>query len=590
MAPITAAWALWGKQPGTGDEDAVLAHGQGPFSRDEYATIIARYAPGFTADLPQVTMSWVSDGSALYTGMAVQEWSHHRDAFGRNIPVTRYFCVPFARLAEGPAAYAGLYEALGGCALPADGPLEVQVSALDPRATADAAGAKAMEAAALLVTGDPVCVVGAEAEPLEARLRFLDAVTSLLPYGFRSRLTASTWTDAASHHRIALSFARHAPAGAHAVSWTGEADAEGLPQVARRYMTALAACGDLAEAVERFARDTRPRPMKAADLAGVADSIADLDATRAARRESAADLLRACADSIAQGDARRLTRTLDALAAVARGPRPADRGRDLRRIIADRRVFVAARALDSATEERLYDVLLPLAYGPRLTLEGFEEIRGNAEHWLPPPLAAAMRRMSAAEPAVVLRLVRYLDRGEAAPLLSALPAEALVEAALREPLDPASVYAMCGELAARGADPAERAPIGEALRRRGHLAAVVHRLHPADPENQIRRFHTLLTAAYGPVLDRPTVEKEFLSQTGAPSASLLAAVSGMCAPEARQELLEWVFADLLRQAEIGEETLKRGLSPAPPPDGPQGPLPPADRGATRLLGLRRRRS
>src|SRR5262249_8356946 len=40
-----------------------------------------------------------------------------------------------------------------------------------------------------------------------------------LPYGYRTRFTASTWTNSATRHRIRLSFARRARDEAHPVIW-----------------------------------------------------------------------------------------------------------------------------------------------------------------------------------------------------------------------------------------------------------------------------------------------------------------------------------------------------------------------------------
>ena len=47
--------------------------------------------------------------------------------------------------------------------------------------------------AALLLSG-PVSIIGAGASTLEERLRFIDAVAALLPYGCRTGYSAATWS------------------------------------------------------------------------------------------------------------------------------------------------------------------------------------------------------------------------------------------------------------------------------------------------------------------------------------------------------------------------------------------------------------
>ncbi|MFD0884012.1 hypothetical protein ACFQ08_05515, partial [Streptosporangium algeriense] len=118
---LTAEWALWGKQPGTRDGEKVLACSEGKVGGDDFSKIITRYAPGTSTELPQVTLSWFGGDASAHLGLAVQEWSDERDGLGRDIAITRYFCVPYARAAEGPVSFHGLYQAFAGCALPVAG-------------------------------------------------------------------------------------------------------------------------------------------------------------------------------------------------------------------------------------------------------------------------------------------------------------------------------------------------------------------------------------------------------------------------------------------------------------------------------------
>ena len=79
----------------------------------------------------------------------------------------------------------------------------------------------AMRVAALLLTGQPVCILGADHLGLGERLRFMDSVMSLLPYGLRSRMSASTLTSSQFYeHKFRLFFASAARGGDHIVRWS----------------------------------------------------------------------------------------------------------------------------------------------------------------------------------------------------------------------------------------------------------------------------------------------------------------------------------------------------------------------------------
>jgi hypothetical protein len=81
----------------------------------------------------------------------------------------------------------------------------------------------AMRVAALLLTSRSVCVLQAESVTAADRLVFIDTVMALLPYGFRARMTAATWTRATyrdHHFRLFFSSSPRASGrGDHVVSW-----------------------------------------------------------------------------------------------------------------------------------------------------------------------------------------------------------------------------------------------------------------------------------------------------------------------------------------------------------------------------------
>ncbi|WP_067181847.1 hypothetical protein [Microtetraspora niveoalba] len=221
IGEIGFEWALEGKRPGGHDDYELLSWSDARLGPEVFEEIRSRYATGISADLPQVTIAVAAtrenERVTRHVVLAIQEWSGHRDATNRKIAYTRWFYVPYDELAAHRVSYEALYHALAGLPATPSPPLAVRVPGFDPAAVVP--GPDALSAAALLLTGRPVCVVGADAAPMIERLRFLDTVAALLPYGMRSRLTAATWTSSTARHKIRLSFARHAPEDAHEVRW-----------------------------------------------------------------------------------------------------------------------------------------------------------------------------------------------------------------------------------------------------------------------------------------------------------------------------------------------------------------------------------
>jgi hypothetical protein len=229
--PVTAEWALWGKESHD-FEYRLLAWSDGAVSRDNFQEAITRYSPGTLEDLPQATFSWFSDRDRSsyhrpnYLGLTIHDRPEpgQRDAIGRPVVRTRYYCVPFDQLATGAVSYQAMYEGLGSIELPIESraPIRAELAVAWPVPPADS---PAIRAAALLLTGRPVCILGAEQVRLGDRLQFLDQVASFLPYGMRSRLSASTWVSGAfREHKLRLFFSSPPRwPDAHYVVW-GEHD------------------------------------------------------------------------------------------------------------------------------------------------------------------------------------------------------------------------------------------------------------------------------------------------------------------------------------------------------------------------------
>lgn len=232
QAEVNVGWALWGKPPGSNSDYSVLAASAEPLSEAEFGSVLAHFAPGtpptednLPSSLPWVIISRVGIEDRPYIGMAIQRSSKEVDSVGRPITMTSYFCLPYAELAGLPVSYAGLYRELAAVQLPhSEGGL-IRLSV--PRLDAAVIAAKVTErnwepsaaaAAALLLDG-PVSIVGAEGSTMEERLHYLDAVAALLPFGYRSDLTASTWSDIGARHQIRLAFAARGRDETGVVQW-----------------------------------------------------------------------------------------------------------------------------------------------------------------------------------------------------------------------------------------------------------------------------------------------------------------------------------------------------------------------------------
>lgn len=284
---LTGGWAIWGKPRGTDGDYRVLESSTEPLDALRFAQILDHFKPGTPPtergrpdSLPWVTISWMTLGDQPYVGMALQDSTGEVDGYGRPITRTSYFCFPYTSLASGPVSYLGLYRALKEVQLPAPRGALVQVTVpvLDPATLADDVtrlGEAAVSTAAALLLRGSVSILGADASTLEQRLQFLDAVTALLPYGYRAGTTAATWTESGVRHRIKLAFAARPKEGANSVAWRrAQPPPEGIADSAASYYRQFrllrerpAANHGLTELIGFLARDTTAREFDTPDPA-----------------------------------------------------------------------------------------------------------------------------------------------------------------------------------------------------------------------------------------------------------------------------------------------------------------------------------
>ena len=291
---VGAGWALWSKDPGSSRDYSLLASSDGPLSGPEFASVLTHFVAGTPptesgqpSSLPWVTISRVGVAEQPYLGISIQDPAGTVDRAGRPIASTSYFCVPYADLVRAPISYTGLYQELDRVRpqLPnlGHGLIPLSVPALDPAALArdiiDEFGEPAVTAAAAMLLSGPVSIVGSEGTRLEDRLRFLDAVATLLPYGYRTGFTAATWSDSGTRHPIRLAFAarprqdagviRWRAAAATPISGAGAAYRELLEQIREERPSAA----DLAALIRFLAyKETAPcgfdQPQRAIDALG----------------------------------------------------------------------------------------------------------------------------------------------------------------------------------------------------------------------------------------------------------------------------------------------------------------------------------
>jgi hypothetical protein len=273
MGQITVEWALWSERQDARKDYGVLACSDERLGPAQFEKIITRFSPG-TPDaphaLPRVTISWVGTDTSPHVGIAIQTRSTTRDGVGREIYPTSYFCIPYQQLQQQPVTYLGLYQALREIQLPDTGtgsPLNVTVPPLDTRAIAhdleNLGAATVRTATALLLHRQRhVCLTQAEQTTLEDRLRFIDAVAALLPYGYRTKFTATTWANSATRHRLRISFTHHPNRDTTPIPWHGTAPIphdHNLELDHHDLVQKMLTRHDPAEIIERLAQDTQPR-------------------------------------------------------------------------------------------------------------------------------------------------------------------------------------------------------------------------------------------------------------------------------------------------------------------------------------------
>lgn len=574
-----AQWALEGKQP-DGEDYRILACSTGDLTRAHFADALSRFQPGELRDLPQVSVSYARHGAEpglSYLALAIHWYAtegqryasgvSHRDNQGRPTAYTSYFCLPYRRLAEAAVSYRAIHEALSALTLTvADGPpAEVPIAIATSRTPA--ADDFAVRVAPLLLTGQPVCVLGAEGTTMAERLEFIDAVMGLLPYGFRSRMTAATWTRASNrNHRFRLFFSSEPRADEtdHQVMWGGDPDLIRIPGgEAGEYsdwlqdnIGPLARLAELTGEMGFGRKDTlqaveavlgtrhrlhpwrRPAP-------AVSNGRPQVPAAPPApvRADPGEDALIALAGAAKLPNQAGLRSEINFLKKFAEGDVSENGRRRYQNLIGELGLLRPELPVPDKHRDKLYDALLRLAFGAPLSYPAYcklEKCAGLPPGAAPPPLLlAAIVRSGLDGPAVSAivhwhlgqadekSLNRWLISGQVNPVH-------LIGILARDGWPyPEHARIVCDvtlDYLKKAANRYDARAVQLALREHGFLARALQKRHPDKDQYQVYALFNFLRAAYpqpaatpGQDLSKNAIEL-ILNGTGVPTPALFSAV------------------------------------------------------------------
>jgi hypothetical protein len=589
---VTAEWAKRGKTP----QDRgyrLLGCSDGELSGRNFEDAINRYLPGTLDILPQVSVSYLQRADQVggsYLALAIHEFASDGqfDAAGREIAFIRYFCVPYHQLSADAVSYLAMYDAFRPLRLPKDsGPPErVTLEVRPPRVPVD--DVLARQVAALLLDG-PVCVLGADRTEAADRLRFIDTVMSLLPYGMRSRMSASTWTSSSyGTHRFRLFFS-NAPRATdgkdHLVIWGQPGRTAISPELGYAYDYLGWLEDKLQQPVLRLSEVTdelgfgATQVLKMLELVGIAGDRPDLD--YAADRQDllhpsytppqasggfAETTLRECAGRLKAGNLSGLKSDIAALKNYTDTT-----GKDDRRRYQD--IIFSHQLLRPNPDlgrlgAKFYDVLLRMAFGLPLSYEGYCQLEsclgispGDAPHR---PLLEAVEHGGTADARVTAIVLRYLGGNKLTNWFRSHQVNAgQLIAWLAGNWDrPEHARIVCDVTVAyltemRGSYDLE--PVRAALHKHGYLGQALQLRHPHEPQYQVVvLYRSLLAASGGKGLGPRTVD-DVMTGTGLPpTPALLAAVLLLLADPADATLArELYITGLFRYTAFDADTRAR---------------------------------
>ncbi|ROO83340.1 hypothetical protein EDD29_0840 [Actinocorallia herbida] len=505
LVEISAEWAQWGKRADDRGYE-VLAHSAAHFTRENFHQLLQRFSPGTPERLPQVTIGWAGQKRTHWVGIGIQEASSRPDRVGRRVSETRFFCVPYEILRHNQVTYLDLFQQFWNVSLPDEGmPVTVTVPLLRPDHIEVDLTSKAEKAAALLITGKPICVVAGERVTVHDRLRFLDAAAALLPYGVRTKLSASTWTSSTADHKIRFSFTDEPREDSFNLFWDSEElvrPREEPPratwQMAVNYQTRLRESLRRDHLVGRLAGTVAPVSFEDPHLLlkALDDRPSDVHFGDAGGRmpDDPPEVVRALGAALESGETDKVDSCLKQLKIASAANHPEHVKKRLRENIMTYRLFSAAVRVQPSAKVALYQSLFATAFGQRLTEESYKQIVdfvGRAsfskEH------IQALRQLTTGDVWLKFTLAWWQGADVLGQLLQAASPDELVTVAADVRTSHELREAVFREIDRR--DPSEE--LATALLRHAFLCDVLRRHLPGVDGAQAERLKKLLAKVYG---------------------------------------------------------------------------------------------
>lgn len=282
MTVVNAHWAYWSKESGDDQDYRVLRCSTGRPA--QFTAAVHAGHPGTPRteesgrpdSLPWVVFGGRDDGGEAYCTVAVMEWTDRTDWTNRPITATTWATLPYSELSSLGAEYTDLYEALRTASLHDGRPAALELpdsgvrgggSAANTAGSSGSSGSSALMlywaagVAALLLEGR-VVVTGADRADAAERIAAIDAVSRMLPYGYRAEFSACTWAPVPEQAVQRLCFGDYAGGDMVRVQWAARVPRPSGP-VAARYLDLLTGHLDAGEG-ERvllwLRRNARSRP------------------------------------------------------------------------------------------------------------------------------------------------------------------------------------------------------------------------------------------------------------------------------------------------------------------------------------------
>ena len=589
--PVAAEWALWGKHS-IDRGYHLLGHSNGSLGVNTFNEVLTRYSPGTLEKLPQVTVSWLSHREERnYLGIAIHDRAAEGqyDADGREIVFTRYYCAPYEDLAAGSISYRTMYAKFNNLALPIPDGALIKTELAVPRPTIPH-DKQATKVAALLLTGRRVCIVGADGADFLERLTFVDAVASLLPYGIRCRLSASTWASSTLQtHKFRLFFSSAPrPARDHqqadlVVEWgqsdetpIGHRPADGylawLEDQVRQPAASLAAQKQqmdfseqaVLEMLERMKIVSRTPTSSAHASSPHQADPAQWNAAGPGRAMTAEELIKSWATSLTGPNPELVKPDIKPWRELLVRPLPAEERSHCWQLIQAYQLLRDELPVSESLKIEVYEILLRIAFEPPLSYFDYCEIEARFQKAegqpLHPSLLQSMTLLRFASLSVYLIALNAFDEKLLKRQLREHPLEAaqLIEAAANQELSNFHAWRACSlveRITRERLCPVNQQALRSALAHEGYLAPTLNRIYPLDAESQLTFLIPLVRAAHGGKLDASAAADVLVNSRYAPTPALFATVLRMVDPAdtgpvivalARGYLDKSVFADETR--------------------------------------------